>query len=248
VTGLSSLRGEQDFARGIELAAMATRGLDASEDDSTTDYGSVDLYLGAGVRRVFAALRAKVEGLRPQTGGPWSSIVAGGRAALYVKPSDTRTWELSAEYSGGWRETVPLQLSLGQKGGGPRGYERSNLPAARRVVGLLEERRAIGAFGRYAHWGLAVFADGARGWSGTVPFGDDYNLRASVGAGLLLAVPAQSRRLLRVDLAIPTTGDARDSWRVSVYVRDFTRVFWREPGDLARSRAVSLPAAMFGWP
>jgi hypothetical protein len=248
VSGFDALLGEQDIARGLQIGVVAARGIEGLGAGDLNDYGSVDLYAGVGGGRTFAAVRGTVEGQRPRDADSWESVVAGMRAAAYYKPSERRTWELSVEYSGGWRESVPLQLSLGQKGGGPRGYEGSGLPGGRRVVARFEERRAMGAIGRYMHWGLAAFVDGARVWSGDVPFGVDLNMRGSAGISLLAAIPPQSRRLLRVDVAVPFTGDAEKDWRVTVSARDVTRIFWREPRDVTRSRVAALPASMFGWP
>jgi hypothetical protein len=248
VAGFDALAGEQDLARGLQLAVVGARGLEALGAKDIDDYASADAYFGLGGGRTALGVRGTIEGQRPHDGGEWSSIVASGRAAAYYKPSERRTWELSAEYSGAWRESLPMQLSLGQRGGGPRGYEGTGLPGARRVVARFEERRAMGGLGRYANWGLAGFVDAARIWAGEAPFATDINLRASVGLGLLAAVPGNSRRLLRVDVSLPVTGASRHSWRVTLSARDMTRVFWREPRDVARSRTAALPASLFGWP
>lgn len=248
VRGIASLDGEQDVARGLQLSVVGARGLSAFGGDGATDWGLLDLYAGVGGEKWFAAVRGDVEGEHPQAGGAWRSIVAGARVATYAKMSERRTWEVSVEYSGGWRAALPLQLSLGQRGGGPRGFEGSDLPAARRLVTRFEERRAMGRIGNSAAWGLTAFVDGARAWAGGVPFGRDLDQQASVGLGVLLAIPPQSRRLIRADVAIPLTSAAADSWRVTVSARDFLRHFWREPGDVTRSRGVALPASVFGWP
>ncbi|HEX7122642.1 MAG TPA: hypothetical protein VF178_09765 [Gemmatimonadaceae bacterium] len=248
VRGLGSLDGEQDIARGVQLALVGARGLSALGGEGETDWAAADLYAGMGGGSFFAAVRGAIEGERPQAGGAWQAIVAGGRAAAFLKPSVRRTWELSVEYAGTWRATRPVQLSLGERGGGPRGFESSDLPAGRRVVVRLEERQVMGRVGDSGLWGLAFFTDLARGWAGGAPFGRDLDLQASVGFGLLGAIPPASRRLLRLELAIPVTAAAADSWRVQISARDLLRVFWREPGDAARARAVALPGSVFGWP
>jgi hypothetical protein len=248
VAGFDALLGEQDIARGVQIAVLGARGVEAIGAEDKDDFAAADIYLGFGGGRTFAAVRGNAEGQRPREGGSWNSQVLSARAAAYFKRSDTRTWELSAEYAGAWRQALPTQLSLGKKGGGPRGYQGSDLPGDRRVVIRAEERRAMGALSSVSHWGLAGFVDAARIWGGNAPFGADLNLRASVGISLLAAVPPQSRRLLRLDIAVPVTEGAKESWRVTLSARDVTRVFWREPRDIARSRSVSLPASLFGWP
>jgi hypothetical protein len=249
VSGFDALAGEQDVARGLQLGVVAARGFEALGAEDLDDFGAIDGYLGFGGGRTFIGIRGSVEGQRPQDADEWTSVVASARAAAYFKWSEHRTWEISAEYSGGWRERLPLQLSLGQRYGGPRGFEGTALPGGRRAVARLERRQELGALGRYSHWGFALFADAARVWSGGVPFGnDDGDLHASAGISLLAAIPANSRRMLRVDVAVPITGGTEDSYRISFSARDLTRLFWREPRDVTRTRSVSLPAAMFGWP
>jgi hypothetical protein len=175
-------------------------------------------------------------------------VVLSGRAAWYTKASDRRTFEASAEFTGGWRERLPLQLSLGDTRGGIRGYQGTTLAGGRRAVLRLEQRGVIGGVGPALRWGAAFFSDIGKTWSGDVPFGETTVARASVGAGLLAAVPARSRRTIRADVAVPVTGDAPKRWLLRVAVHDATRVFWREPNDIARTRAGTPATSIFGWP
>jgi hypothetical protein len=72
--------------------------------------------------------------------------------------------------------------------------------------------------------------------------------RASVGFGLLAAVPPTSRRMLRADVAVPVTGGAPKRWVVRVFAVDATRFFWRDPSDLSPVRAGAPASPIFGWP
>ena len=81
-----------------------------------------------------------------------------------------------------------------------------------------------------------------------MPFGETKIARMSLGGGLLLAVPARSRRTIRADVAVPITGGAPKRWLLRVAATDLTRTFWREPGDLGRVRATVPPSSIFGWP
>jgi hypothetical protein len=65
---------------------------------------------------------------------------------------------------------------------------------------------------------------------------------------LLAAVPPTSRRMLRADLAVPVTGNAPKRFVLRVYAADMTRLFWRDPSDLARVRAGAPTTSIFGWP
>jgi hypothetical protein len=72
-------------------------------------------------------------------------------------------------------------------------------------------------------------------------------VKSGVGAGLLVAVPPQSKRLWRLDLAVPVSADAHAGWEIRL-----TTVgaggFWSEPRDVARARAGAAPSLIFTWP
>jgi len=103
------------------------------------------------------------------------------------------------------------------------------------------------ASGKYAQWGTAIFTDIGNAWSGGVPFGET-TTRASVGFGLLAAVPPKSRRMLRADVAVPVAGGAPKHLVFRVFAVDATRFFWRDPGDLTPVRAGAPASPIFGWP
>jgi hypothetical protein len=106
-------------------------------------------------------------------------------------------------------------------------------------------------FGRpfnLADIGMATFSDVARIWAGDAPYGVTTPVRASLGVGLLAAVPPRSRRLWRVDLAYPLTKDAGSGLQLSFSNRDMTREFWREPRDVQLSRTRTVPSSVFTWP
>ena len=247
VQGFDALMGEQDVARGFQLAGTAERGIGSSDADRST-LVSADFYAGGGTKRSFMGVRVRGEGLREQNSDSWSATVLSGRAAWYVKPSERRTFEASAEFSGGWRERVPLQLSLGDPRAGVRGYKDAPIAGGRRAVLRLEQRQAVFSMGRAAQLGAAIFTDVGKTWAGSVPFGETTVARASVGVGLLAAVPPRSRRMIRADVALPVTSDAPKTWLLRVSVLDKTRVFWRDPSDLAPVRAGAPSSPIFGWP
>ena len=84
--------------------------------------------------------------------------------------------------------------------------------------------------------------------AGDVPFGETKAARTSLGVGLLLAIPPQSRRMVRADIAFPITSGAPNSYVFRVTVTSAGRVFWREPGDIGRVRAGAAATSIFGWP
>jgi hemolysin activation/secretion protein len=148
-----------------------------------------------------------------------------------------------------YKSATPYQLLLGDRRGGVRGYEGSRVAGATRVVVRAESRWRWKGIRQWIGTGGALFADAGKMWAGDAPYGRTTGIRASVGASLLAAVPRQSRRLARLDLAVPITRD-RDAGRIEF---GFTlskagQSFWRDPADVRRARATTPSTSIFGWP
>lgn len=243
VRGFDALIGAQDVAIGVQVALAA--GLSSGDAGS---FLGTDVYAGAGSSRSFVALRWQWEGQEREGGGGNVDVLASGRLAWYWKPASKRTVITSAEYAGAWRERIPYQLPLGRQNG-VRGYRDSRVIGARRAILRTEHRWVFGNVTRLLGVGVAGFADVGKMWAGDVPFGVTSGLRASAGAGILAAVPHQSRRLLRLDMAVPLMRDRH----ASSYDFRFTasapvRTFWREPSSIAETRSVTPPVGIFAWP
>jgi hypothetical protein len=239
VRGFDALAAVQDVARGVQVGAIAGRGKDT--------FLSADLYAGLGSARSFAALRVEGEARHDPDARRWDSMVASGRLAWYVKPFDAHVVIASGEFSGGWRLRIPFQLALGAPSGGVRGYHDSRAVGAVRTVARIEERWSVGRLTRHVGLGLAGFADAGMVWPGTAPFGVRSGVKSGVGAGLLVAVPPQSKRLWRLDLAVPLSADAHAGWEIRLSTV-WAGGFWSEPGDVARARAGAAPSLIFTWP
>jgi hypothetical protein len=247
VQGFDALLGEQDVGRGFQIAGTVERGLGTFDATIKSSLVSLDLYTGVGTPKSFVGLQVRAEEQPAGGGDSWSAAVVSGRTAWYFKPSERRTIEASMEFAGGWRELQPLQLSLGDPSARFRGYNGAPLAGGRRGVLRLEQRQLAFSTRRYAQLGTAIFTDIGQSWSGGVPFGQT-TTRASVGVGLLAAVPPKSRRILRADLAVPVAGDAPKGWVLRVFATDLTRFFWRDPSDLTPVRAGAPASSIFGWP
>jgi hypothetical protein len=173
-------------------------------------------------------------------------MLASGRVAWYVKPAAAHVLIGSVEIAGGWRGRVPFQLRLGHREGGVRGHSASRAGGAVRGVARVEERWVLGRLTEHAAVGLAGFVDVGRVWPGDAPFGVHSETEVGIGWGLLAALPPQSQRLWRLDLALPVGPDPDARWEVRL-TSVWTRPFWREPDDLARTRAGASPSRIFTW-
>ncbi|MBA3644787.1 MAG: hypothetical protein H0W63_01285 [Gemmatimonadaceae bacterium] len=247
VAGFDALEGTQDLRLGSEVSTLLGKGvktLGGADDDI---FVSTDVYLGFGSRSSFAALDFSSEGRKPRE-GDWDGVLTHGRGAIYLKPFPSHTFTADATWSGGWNQRVPFQLTLSDREGGLRGFHDSDIGGARRAVVRMEDRYRAGHLGSFAAVGLAGFVDMGKLWAGDVPFGMTSNLSIGAGVSLLAALPSQSRRMWRVDLAYPIRGETRRGWEVRFSNRDFTRIFRNEPRDISSSRERSVPSSIFNWP
>jgi len=248
VTGFESLDGNQDVRKGAELAMVLGRGVGLFGGMEDDHFVSANLYVGAGSPTAFTALEGTIEGRRHQHSDRWDGVLGSGRFATYIRPEPRHTLLTSFEWSGGWKQRIPFQLSFADRDGGPRGYRNSWLAGGRRAVLRLEDRIFLGHVKQLASVGVAPFADFGKLWRGDAPFGVNTNVNASVGFSILASAPQRSQRMWRLDAALPLERSHGAKFRLSLSSRDYTRVFWREPGDVKRNRERSVPTSVFNWP
>lgn len=247
VNGFESLDGNQDVRQGFEAAAVLGRGMQ-SFGGRPDLFASANVYAGAGTPSFFGAVESTIEGRRDLGSDLWDGILVSGRFATYSKPATRHTLLTSLEWSGGWKQRIPFQLTLADKDGGPRGYRNSWAGGGRRMVLRLEDRVFTGHFKQFASIGVAPFMDFAKLWAGDVPFGVNTGISAAAGISLLASVPPRSQRMWRVDLAYPLDNSSGARLVFRLLNRDFTSVFWREPRDVQRNRERSIPTSVFNWP
>jgi len=239
VRGFDALAAVQDVARGVQFGVIAGRGNDT--------FLAADLYAGAGSRRSFAAVRVEAEARHGPGADGWGSMVASGRLAWYLKVSDAHIIIAGEEISGGWRMRLPFQLTLGALPGGVRGYRDSRVVGAVRSVARVEDRWSLGRLNRHVGLGFATFSDAGIVWAGDAPYGVNSGLKIGVGAALLAAIPPQSKRLWRLDFAVPVSPDAHARWEIRL-TTVWVGGFWSEPRDVAQMRAGAAPSLIFTWP
>jgi len=248
MTGFESLDGLQDVRRGVELATLFGRGIGLGGAREEDRFVSGDLYVGLGSPLFFGALDVIGEGRRPPGLRGWDGVLASGRAAVYAKPITRHTFLASAEWSAGWRQRFPFQVTLYDKEGGPKGYAKSWAGGGRRLVTRVEDRIYLGRLKQFASVGVAPFVNSGQLWAGDAPFGIDTKTVWSTGISLMAALPPRSQRMFRLDLAYPFNRETGAKPQLRFSARNFTRIFWKEPGDVARNRERAVPISIFNWP
>lgn len=247
VSGFDALAGAQDLKRGVQAALTIGRGLPVGGRQDDEMFMSGTLYGGVGSAVSFAGLDVLAEGRR-MTSGEWESMLLSGRFGVYLRPHPRHTWVGSLEYSAGRNQWIPFQLALGDLRGGVRGYEDAELGGGGRLVARLEERWRIGNIRGTGDLGVAFFAEAGKLWAGDAPLGRTTGYLPSVGVALLGAVPPRSRRMWRLDIAVPLERTAGAQWGLRLTNEDRTRSFWNEPNDVRRNRERSGLVTAFGVP
>ncbi len=250
VTGLETLEGPQDVWRGVQIGTVVGKAFKGPFGTDRDDFFFAgDAYGGVGTPRSFVASRAKAELRRDQATSRWDRGLASANVTWYHRLFTDHTLVTSARASAGARSAVPFQLVLDDREAGVIGYRGSRLGGGRRVVGRIEDRIYIGRVSGTAALGAAFFLEGGKLWAGDAPFGVTTPTAASVGFGLLAAVPPRSQRLWRLDFATRLTDDPHAGrFEISLTNRDRTRELLREAPDVSRSRVRSVPTNLFVWP
>jgi hypothetical protein len=65
---------------------------------------------------------------------------------------------------------------------------------------------------------------------------------------VLAAYPAGSKRLLRLDVAVPTSRDGNRRLELRATASNLAGRFWKEPDDVTRARTGPVPSTLFEWP
>lgn len=249
VRGFDALTATQDLPVGFQLGTLVGRSLSVlgSRDDDMFMAG--DVYIGAVGRNNAVRVQLEGEGRRNNDDQRWDGLLAAGHVLEYFKPARTNTTTASLEFSGGWHQRIPFNLTLSDPEGGVRGYSASNTPGGQRLVVRLENRQFLARPKGLADIGVGAFADAGRLWAGDIPYGVSTPVRKSVGVSLLGAVPRGSARLWRIDLAFAVNPEERGHHvELRFGSTNKTNFFLAEPTDIAATRERTVPSSVFRWP
>ena len=249
VEGLDALTAAQDVPIGVQLGTLLGRSIPTPGEREEEDvFVAGDLYVGATSGISTSRLQLQAEGRRPVASRAWDGVIATGRFTHYLRFTPRHRNQMAVEFSGAYRQRTPFQLLLGVPEGGVRGYEESYYAGGQRLVARTEERYTLGNVLGAADAGFALFGDLGRQWAGDVPFGVTTSVKASVGVSLLAALPPQSARVWRADLAFPVTGGANARWTLTITNADRTAFVFRNARDVAEGREITVPSSIFAWP
>lgn len=249
VQGFDALNGAQDVRVGMEFGSSYGQSMRVAGATDRDRFLASSLYAGWGGPKSFGGLQVVGEARYDRDREAWDNVVMSGRMAWYFKPAAKQLTLVQAEFSSVREMSTPLQLSMGDSRGGLHGHGRSREPGAQRLVMRAEQRLIVPTRYNVADFGLAAFAEAGRLWSDpSVPYAVQTPVRGAVGVSVLAAVPPRSRRMWRVDFALPVSNDPFRKFEVRFTSDDLTRLFWREPNDVEPARARTVPTSLFRWP
>ena len=243
--GLDAVHALEDVPLGAQAGLVLGKSLFGGGGLQHDWFAAMELATGTDVhRRLLVFTHAKVEGRYLTASGGWDGVIADGQLLAYeLGPRETTV--LSAEVAGGWDTRTPFQLLLAGADG-IRGYGGSALPGGRRIVLRAERRYLLGSVLGFADAGVAVFAEGGRGWMGDAAFGENTGMVGTLGAGLRVAAPRGSRRTYRLDFAVPLMRGLGPQLQLAVGQQ--FGITHGEPQDVVRSREAISSVTVFDFP
>jgi len=249
VQGFDALTGTQDVRVGVQAGFVLGHSIVVGPARDRDRFVASNIYAGAAGDRWYVGVQGITEARYSLDRNRWENVIGSGRGAWYFRPAVRQTTVLQAEWATGRRMQAPFQLSLADPEGGIMGHRRSWSAGARRTVLRAEQRLVVPTRFNVADVGFAGFVEAGRLWSeSTVPYSVDAPWRGAFGVSLLAAVPPRSRRMWRLDFAVPVGNDPFRRFEVRFTGIDRSRNFWRDPRDVAASRERTAPTSLFTWP
>ena len=249
VQGFDALTGAQDVRVGMQLGLVAGRSITVRQARDRDAFLAANLYAAYGGARSFVGLQAISEARYDREARAWDNFVMSGRLAWYFRPAIRQTTVVESEWSAGRDMRVPFQVSLADREGGLMGHRGSTQAGAQRLIFRAEQRLVVPTRLNVADIGFAGFAEAGRLWAEqSVPYSISTPWRGAVGVSVLAAVPPRSRRLWRVDFALPISADPQRRFELRFTSVDRSRVFWNEPREVQVGRERTAPSSLFTWP
>jgi hypothetical protein len=249
VRGFDALNGEQDVQIGVQFGTLVGRSVQVLGTTANDVLLASTIYAGVGSPRSYVGMQADAQARRDLPTDSWDDIMTAGRLAWYWKPAPTHTIIASTEFTMGLDQRLPFELTLSDLRGGVRGFHESQIGGGQRSVSRFEEHWLLGPVKDLGEIGLALFTDVGRMWAQGVPSGVNSPFEVGVGFGLLAAVPIHSKKVWRVDFAVPVTRDpTAGRYEIRFSNTDGSGRFYVEPHDVARARDRTVPTSIFQYP
>lgn len=231
MVGLDGVRDVQSVANGYLVAFAVGRSLGRYVPDGVEVHDAF-VHLDAAIAKPVGSsyVRAGLYLEADHAQEDWSDLMAGAEVVAYGRapwlPNQTVFFRASG--AGGWRTTVPFQLTLGGRDG-VRSLRDDEWPGGRRLILTVEDRiRLDWPDWQAADVGLTVLGDVGRTWAGDAPFGVASGWQGSVGFGLRVGVPRGTRFIWRPDVVFPVGRRGSPVFRVTLELNSLRSGFATE--------------------
>ncbi len=207
--GLDAVRDRQTIGvgywTGVSLGRAIPLAADGVDDVFARMHSSMGVPLGSSLLHGGTTVEAR------HAGAGWHDVLAEADLVAYLRNDALpgHTLLLRASGAGGWRTTLPYQLTLGGRDGVRSLYEDA-YPGGRQLRFVVEDRIAL----PWPRWdavdlGVTLFGDAGRIWRGDVPYGADSPWLGAAGFGLRVGFPSGTRSVLRPEIVFPVGPDQR---------------------------------------
>lgn len=219
MVGLDAVRDVQFVANGYQVAFSLGQSLGLLVPDSLAAHDTFAHVDAAMARPIGPSyFRAGLYSEADHQQGGWEDVLAGADVVAYGRADwlPAQTLFFRASGAGGWRTTVPFQLTLG----GPEGIRSladEEVPGGRRLVLTFEDRiRLDWPTWQAVDLGLTVFGDAGKMWAGDAPLGVTSPWEGSFGFGLRIGAPRGTRIIWRPDIAFPVGRPGAPIFRITL--------------------------------
>jgi hypothetical protein len=240
--GLDGVRDQQTVGIGLFAGLTVGRSIDVFtpregrvDDYYTRAHASFTAALGSSLLHGAATLEARRED------GAWRDLLVDGDLVAYGRTQrlESHTLFVRVASAGGWRTSVPYQLSLGGREG-IRSLAEDHFPGGRLLRFVVEDRIVLPWPDSEAmDLGVTLFSDLGRVWPGDAPYGVSSGWQAALGFGLRIGLPAGTRNAWRTDVVFPVgPSSGSPTFRVTFELNKLRAGFLTP--DLLRSRRFNL--------
>ncbi|MBX9927325.1 MAG: hypothetical protein K2X99_00300 [Gemmatimonadaceae bacterium] len=223
--GLGALSAPQDIALGGELWTGARQGIAALQREPVDRIGSIGGWWAAGSARSMLRLGGGSEWISARRRAlPAQRTVNGWLAWLgKVRAGDLTLVSLGGNWAANARE--PTQLTF-RNDDGLLGHRTSNLGGAARLIVNAEHREQVRSPIRRTELAFSALYAAGRLWAGDAPFGVTLPWQHSIGAAMIVAIPAGSKQSLRIEYGRALRPPAgQRGYDVRILYSDFTSRF-----------------------
>lgn len=203
IRGLGALSAPEDVTLGSDTWFSARFGIAALQRDESDHVYGLGNTGAIGGEHALLRWTMGLSWNSPRLGAEDGEAGIDGRTTLALKVNEGHLTALRFSGTAKRNARVPTQVTLRDPEFGLLGFRNTDFGGAHRVVVGLEERHRLPLSTRRAEVAWAFLSQAGRIWAGDAPFGRSSPWYASVGASVMLAIPAGAKQMLTLEVGVP---------------------------------------------